>query len=257
MRRIVAIGGGGFMMEDAPSLLDDYVVSLAANRTPRVCFVPTASGDAEEALQKFYRAFSRYRAELSHLAFFRKPRPGAIPLGAFERALAEQDVIYVGGGNTRSMLAVWREWGVPQALRNALARGAVLAGVSAGAICWFEWGASDSAAPGTQSAPLRCLGFVKGSCSPHWGGEVHRRREFHAMVRRGGVPAGYGLTDGAALLFEDGRLAEAVAVSSSAGAFRVECAGDRLCESSLPVRQLAAATKSPPPPLSLRERGRG
>jgi len=257
MRRIVAIGGGGFMMEDGPSLLDDYVVGLAAVRRPRICFIPTASGDGEDALEKFYRAFARFPAELSHLAFFRKPRPGAIALGAFERALAEQDVIYVGGGNTRSMLAVWREWGVPQALRNAAANGALLAGVSAGAICWFEWGASDSAAPGTQSAPLRCLGFVKGSCSPHWGGEVHRRREFHAMVRRGDVPAGYGLSDGAALLFEDGRLTEAVATASSAAAFRVECIGDRLCETSLALRRLAPASSPFTAPLSLRERGRG
>jgi peptidase E len=238
MRRIVAIGGGGFMTEEGPSLLDDYVVGLVAARRPRICFVPTASGDSDEALHKFYRAFSRYPAELSHLAFFRKPRAGAIVLGGFERALAEQDLIYVGGGNTRSMLAVWREWGVPQALRTAAAGGAVLSGVSAGAICWFEWGASDSAAPGTQSAPLRCLGLVKGSCSPHWGGEVHRRREFHAMVRRGDVPAGYGVSDGAALLFEDGRLTEAVAATSHAGAFRVERVRDRLCETPLPARPL-------------------
>ena len=244
VRRIVAIGGGGFMMEDGPSLLDDYVMSLAASRRPRVCFLPTASGDADDALAKFYRAYARYPAELAHLAFFRKPRPGAIALADLERGLAQQDVIYVGGGNTRSMLAVWRDWGVPQALRNAAANGAVLAGVSAGALCWFEWGASDSAAPGTQSTPLRCLGFLKGSCSPHWGGEAHRRREFHAMVRRGDVPAGYGLSDGAALLFEDGRLAEAVSADAAAGAWRVELTGDRLSERALGVRRLGPAPKA-------------
>jgi peptidase E len=246
MRRIVAIGGGGFMMEEGPSLLDDYVVGLAAARKPRICFLPTASGDAEDALQNFYRAFARYHAELAHLAFFRKPRPNAIALAGFERTLAEQDLIYVGGGNTRSMLAVWREWGVPQALRNAAARGAILAGVSAGAICWFEWGASDSAAPGTQSSALRGLGFLKGSCSPHWGGEVHRRREFHALVRKGELPAGYGLSDGAALLFEDGRLVDAVAGASGAAAFRVERTADRLCETPLALRRLAPASNAPP-----------
>ncbi len=242
MRRIVAIGGGGFTTEHGPSPLDDYVVSLAAARKPRICFIPTASGDAEDALQRFYHAFARHHAELAHLAFFRKPCHGAIALGEFERTLAEQDIIYVGGGNTRSMLAVWRDWGVPQALRNASANGAVLAGVSAGAICWFEWGASDSAAPGMQSAPLRCLGFLKGSCSPHWGGEAHRRREFHAMLRRGAVPAGYGLSDGAALLFEDGRLVEAVAANARAAAYRVECSGDRLCETALAVRALGVTS---------------
>ena len=239
MRRIVAIGGGGFTTESAPSLLDEYLVRVAGAR--RICFIPTASGDAHDDLEKFYRAFARFPAELSHLAFFRSPRPGAVALAGFERALAEQDLIYVGGGNTRSMLAVWRDWGVPQALRNAYAGGTTLAGVSAGAICWFEWGASDSASPGTAGAPLRGLGFLRGSCSPHWGGEAHRRREFHAMVRRGDVPEGYGLSDGAALLFEDGRAAEAVAAHPAAGVFRVECSAGRLRETPLPVRRLVPA----------------
>jgi dipeptidase E len=242
VKRIVAIGGGGFMQESGPSLLDEYVVGLARVSRPKVCFISTASGDAEKHLAKYYADFARFRADLSHLAFFRQPLPGAIPLGQVELRLREQDIIYVGGGNTRSMLAVWREWGVPQALRNALARGAVLAGVSAGAICWFEWGASDSASPGTRSAPLRCLGFLKGSCSPHWGGEVHRRRDFHAMIRRGDLPAGYGICDGAAAVFEDARLAEVVSNDPTAGAFRVERSGDRLHETPLPARCLASAT---------------
>lgn len=238
MRRIVAMGGGGFMMEDGPSLLDEYVVGLAPSAVPKICFVSTASGDAQQHLDKFYADFGRFRAELSHLAFFRKALPGAIPFDRIDERLSEQDIVYVGGGNTRSMLAVWREWGVPQALRNASARGTILAGVSAGAICWFEWGASDSASPGTRSGALRCLGFLKGSCSPHWDGEAHRRRDFHAMIRRGDVPAGYGVSDGAALVFEDGRLAEVVSSAPGAGAFRVELARDRLLETPLPARTL-------------------
>ncbi len=247
MKRIVAIGGGGFMMEDGPSALDAYVVGLARSSRPRICFISTASGDAEKHLAKYYADFSRFRAELSHLAFFRKPLPGAIAFDQIEARLCEQDVIYVGGGNTRSMLAVWREWGVINALRNALAGGTVLAGVSAGAICWFEWGASDSVAPGARSAPLRCLGFLKGSCSPHWGGEVHRRLDFHSMIRRGDVPAGYGICDGAAVLFDDARVAEVVSIDPAACAFRVELSGDRLCETRLPARTLAAPAPSSPP----------
>lgn len=245
MKRIVALGGGGFMTEDGPSLLDEYLVTLAGCDEPRICFVPTASGDAQHHLDRFYADFGRYRAELSHLAFFRKAQPGAIPFDRIDERLREQDIIYVGGGNTRSMLAVWREWGVPQALRNALAGGATLAGVSAGAICWFEWGASDSAAPGARSGPLRCLGFLKGSCSPHWGGEVHRRREFHAMVRSGDVPAGYGISDGAALVFEDGRPVDVVSSVQGAGAYRVELLRDRLVETALPSRLLVRAAPSP------------
>ena len=240
MKRIVAIGGGGFMMEENPSLLDEYVVRLAATQRPKICFVPTASGDAEKHLAKFYADFARFGGQLSHLAFFRQPMAGALALDRIDTQLCEQDIIYVGGGNTRSMLAVWREWGVTQALRNAYTHGTILAGVSAGAICWFEWGASDSGSPGTRSGPLRCLGFIKGSCSPHWGGEPHRRRDFHAMVRRGDVPAGYGVCDGAALVFEDARLAEVVSVDRAAGAFRVALNGDRLCETPLPARELVA-----------------
>jgi peptidase E len=116
--------------------------------------------------------------------------------------------------------------------------------VSAGAICWFEWGASDSASPGTRSAPLRCLGFLKGSCSPHWGSEVHRRRDFHAMVRRGDLPAGYGICDGTALLFEDSRLADAVSIDPAACAFRVELSGDRLRETPLNARRLVGSSPS-------------
>jgi len=232
-------------MESGPSVLDDYVVGMVNAKRPRICFVPTASGDSHEHIEKFYAAFARFPAQLSHLAFFRKPAETALRLDCFEQDLLEQHVIYVGGGNTRSMLAIWREWGLTKTLRAALRRGVVLAGVSAGAICWFEWGASDAATPGVRSAPLRCLGFLKGSCSPHWGGEPHRRRDFHALVRSGALPSGYGIADGAALLFADGRVAEAVRADHAAGVYRVELAGDRLRETPIATRALIGPTGAP------------
>ncbi|HZM33464.1 MAG TPA: Type 1 glutamine amidotransferase-like domain-containing protein [Burkholderiales bacterium] len=109
-RRIIAIGGGGFLMERGPSLLDEYFVRTAGVRNPKVCFISTAAGDPEDMLAKYYKAFSQLVCRPSHLAFFRKPRQGSIPLDGIERGLLAQDAIYVGGGNTRSMLAVWREW---------------------------------------------------------------------------------------------------------------------------------------------------
>jgi len=245
MKRIVAMGGGGFLTESGPSLLDDYLVGLTRAKRPRICFVPTASGDAHDDLQRYYAAYARFPAELSHLAFFRYPRPGAIALSEIGQRLAAQDLVFVGGGNTRSMLAVWREWGLPQMLRSAWTSGTILAGVSAGAICWFEWGASDSVSPGSRSAPLRGLGFLKGSCSPHWGGEVHRRRDFHALVRAGSLPPGYGIADGSALLFEDGRMTDAVCTDQTAASVRVELSGDRLRETPLAMRLLAAPRPSP------------
>jgi dipeptidase E len=223
MRRIVAIGGGGFMMEDRPSLLDDYVVSLAAARRPRICFIPTASGDGEDALEKFYRAFARYPAQLSHLAFFSKPRPGAIALGAFEHALAEQDVIYVGGGNTRSMLAVWREWGVPQALRNAAAHGALLAGVSAGAICWFAHGLTNSLGPGFE--PVRGLGLLPGGFCPHADGDPERIPALIDLIDRGVLPATIAVDDGAAVHLTDEAGPRVVSGAPGRGARRVSAGG--------------------------------
>jgi peptidase E len=238
LKRIVAIGGGGFLLEAEASLLDRYLLALTDRAKPKVCFVPTASGDAQEDLQKFYRAFAPFSAELSHLAFFGTMHPQAIPLGAMEQRLAEQQLIYVGRGNTRSMLAVWREWGLVHALRRACEGGTILAGVSAGAICWFEWGASDSMTPGQYGAPLRCLGFLKGSCAPHCVAGSYRRRDFHRMLRAGEIPAGYGIGDGAALLFQDGRLADALASRPDASAQAVEFAGGRLRETELRLRLL-------------------
>src|SRR5712672_614338 len=118
-RRIVAMGGGGFLMERRPSLLDEYFVRATGARNPKVCYIGTGGGDPEEGLAKYYKAFSKLPCRPSHLAFFRKPRRGSIPLTQIERGLLAQDAIYVGGGNTRSMLAVWREWGLDRILRKA------------------------------------------------------------------------------------------------------------------------------------------
>src|SRR5471032_1864546 len=115
-RRIIAIGGGGFLMERGPSLLDEYFLRSACAANPKICFIPTGSGDSEEWLAKYYKAFSRLRCRPSHLAFFRNHRSGSISLTQIEKGLLSQNAIYVGGGNTRSMLAVWREWGLDRIL---------------------------------------------------------------------------------------------------------------------------------------------
>jgi peptidase E len=142
--RVIAIGGGGFLMEPENPLLDQYCLDCTGKTIPKVCFIPTASGDSEDFLSRFYTAFARYSCEPSHLAFFRRPRSGAIPLINIEQHLLNQDLIYVGGGNTRAMLAVWREWNVDEILRKAWQSGILLSGMSAGSICWFEYGGSDS-----------------------------------------------------------------------------------------------------------------
>src|SRR5712692_7684400 len=144
IKQIIAIGGGGFSMEPNNPLLDLYFLQQTRKANPKICFVPTASGDSEDYLFRFYAVFSQYECRPSHLAFFRKPTAATSPLTDLEAYLLAQDAIYVGGGNTRSMLAVWREWGLDGILRKAWESGIVLGGISAGAICWFQEGLTDS-----------------------------------------------------------------------------------------------------------------
>src|SRR5690348_12899493 len=132
-RQIVALGGGGFSMETSPAL-DDYILSLARRHTPRICFIATASGDNENYIVRFYRRFAAAACKPSHLELFRR---SVDDLAAFAR---EQDIVYVGGGNTANLLAIWRLHGFDQALYSAYQNGTVLAGISAGSLCWFEAG---------------------------------------------------------------------------------------------------------------------
>jgi peptidase E len=220
-RRIIAIGGGGFLMEPGPALLDEYFVQTTAARRPKVCFISTAAGDPEEMLQKFYKAFSKLDCRPSHLAFFRKQRRGCIPLEHIERGLLAQDAIYVGGGNTRSMLAVWREWGLDEILRRAWHAGVLLGGMSAGAICWFKYGATDSVLGPGRSSALSCLGFLPGSCSPHFDSEPHRRGDFRRLIGKGKLSSGIGIDEGVAVLYRNREIAEVVSSRTGATAYRV------------------------------------
>lgn len=211
MGEIIALGGGGFSMEETPAL-DLYILEQAKCERPKVCFLPTASGDAEGYIIRFYMAFSRLPCTMTHLSLFNTP-----PLDAAS-ILLDSDVIYVGGGSTRSMLALWREWGVDKILRRAYKQGSILAGISAGAICWFEQGHSDSVSQ--KLAPIDCLGFLKGSCSPHFDGEAERRPSYLKLLRSGRMLPGYGVDDSCALHFIDGKLKGAVASCANAKAYR-------------------------------------
>jgi dipeptidase E len=223
-RHIVALGGGGFSEQDDPRL-DDFVLGLAESDRPRVCFLGTATGDSPTYVVKFYAAF-RDRAQPSHLELFGVPR---LDLREF---LLAQEVVYVGGGNTANMLAIWRVHGVDRILRDAWERGIVLAGISAGAICWFEAGVTDSF--GEELAPLECLGFLPGSNCPHYDSEPRRRPTYRRLVESGELPPGFAAEDGVGLHFVGADLAEAVAARADARAFHVEPGA----ETPLPVRYL-------------------
>jgi dipeptidase E len=229
-KQIVAIGGGGFGRPLGYAKIEDYVLSLAGKPRPRVCFVPTASGDGLNYLLNFYTAFGGGRADAVHLPLHGVPR---VDIRDF---LLGQDVILVGGGNTANMLAVWRVHQVDKYLREAYQRGIILAGWSAGLICWFTCGVTDSFGP---LAPLHDgLGFVKGSACPHYDGEPERRPTYHRLIKAGLAP-GYAADDNAALHFVDGALKACVGATPKAGCYRVERRKGQVVETRLPTRLLA------------------
>ena len=229
---IVALGGGGFGSDPGGSLLDRFILDQAGVARPRVCFIPTATGDDPTYLKRYYDVYSRYECEPADLPFFaRTPELRSLILN--------QDVIFVGGGNTRSMLAVWREWGLDDLLREAWHTGTVLAGVSAGAICWFEQGLTDSHAG--ELTVLNCLGFLAGSCSPHYDGEADRRPSFQRFIAEGRVSAGIALDDCAAAVYIDGQLSEVVASRAGAGAYQVRNVGNEAEETPIAVRYLKSS----------------
>lgn len=213
------MGGGGFSMEPENPLLDEFVLSLVPSSRPRVCFLGTAGGDADSYVVRFYRAFERLPCRPTDLSLFVRE------IADLEAFLLDQDVIYVGGGSTANMLAVWRVHGVDAILRSAWERGVVLCGLSAGMNCWFEASVTDSFGP--ELAPLADgLGLIAGSACPHYDGEPGRRPTFRRLVAAGELPPGWAADDGAALHFLDGELDEVVASRPNARAYRVQVGPD-------------------------------
>jgi len=228
-RQLIVQGGGGFLMEKSRAL-DRHFLDATGKSTPRVCFVGTASGDAESARYKFYEAMAQLGVRATHLSLFQPP---TTDLSAF---VQEQDAIYVGGGNTRSLLALWREWQLDTALRTAYERGVVMGGISAGMICWFQHGITDSN-PGSLS-PLAGLGWLAGTACPHYDGEAERRPAFHRMLTERLIGSGIAADDGAALHFVDESLAEVVTSRAAARAYRLALNGATVREDALPSRFL-------------------
>ncbi|MDA7735396.1 peptidase E [Gammaproteobacteria bacterium] len=165
MKQIIAIGGGGFGRVIKDLKIERYIKSQSSKTNPKICFIPTATGDDQGYIDNFYKAFNELGCETSHINFFKR----TIDLKSH---ILNQDIIYVGGGNTKSMLAVWKEWGLDLILEEAYQEGIIMSGVSAGAICWFKEGITDSWAG--HQATIDCLGFVEGICCPHYDEEPER-----------------------------------------------------------------------------------
>jgi peptidase E len=223
-RHIVGLGGGGDTPEQSQRLYE-YVAGVTGKPRPRMLYVPTAIGDDPEGIVAFYERFGSM-VEPAHLRTFPWP-----PENLRELILG-QDAICVNGGNTANMLAIWRVHGIDALLREAWESGVVLWGASAGMICWFEAGVTDSFGP--QLGGMDCLGFVPGSACPHYDGEERRRPRYRELID-GGFPEGVAADDGVGIHYVGTEIAEIVTCRPGAAAYRVTRDG----EEKLETRELA------------------
>ncbi|MBD8038449.1 peptidase E [Solibacillus sp. A46] len=231
MRQIIALGGGGFSMEPDNPMLDLYILKQAKKANPQICFVPTASGDSDNYISRYYNFFNQLDCEPSHLSLF------APPTRDLESFILEKDIIYVGGGNTKNLLALWKEWGLDNILRKAWDQGVILAGVSAGSICWFEEGVTDSFGDGLE--PINCLGLIQGSNCPHYDGEVERRSAFHKLVESKKIQSGIAADDGVAIHYTEQGIIKIVSSRPNAKAYSVSF-DNKVIETELPTEFLGA-----------------
>jgi peptidase E len=225
MKQIIAMGGGGFGPEKTMAKVQEYILSASGKEHPRVCLLPTAGADKHEAILEFYDAILALGGTPSHLSLFR------LPTADLEGFLLDKDILFVGGGNTRSMMALWREWDLFRILGKAYQNGILCAGVSAGGNCWFEQGVSNSV-PG-QMLALDCTGIVPGSFCPHYDSQPERRPGYHALVTSGTAAAGYGADEAAALHLREGEEPLALRFGANANVYHVEATGGAVLETPL------------------------
>ena len=196
-RKIVAIGGGGFTHE-SDDTLDQFFLDQCSTKKIKLGFLATASKDDKEKINLFYKKFENKNLELSHFNLTQK-------IDGFSSWILNKDIIYVGGGNTSFMLDIWRKNSLDKIFKKAYENGIVLAGVSAGAGCWFDWILSDSVGPGLK--PLKGISLISGSCTPH-SSEEKRINQFELNIKNGELPPGIAIDDGVAVLFIDGKPSE-------------------------------------------------
>jgi len=232
------MGGGGFTAGSDDPALDDLVLELAGMPRPRVCLLPTAGGDSEHQIRRYYETFGDRLCEPTHISLFRlghKPVP-------LREHLLSQDAIYVGGGSMVNLLAIWKAQGLDGILREAWDAGILLAGLSAGSMCWFDYGITTSSG---HLEPAPGLGFLPGSNSVHHDSEPARRPVYLEAVARGAIPPGYAVDDGAALIFRGGSLEEVVTARRGARAFMVTADGERPLECRALTKRVKAAAAIP------------
>lgn len=215
-KQIIAIGGGGYP-NDPNFILEKYILNQTQKSNPKICFLPQASYESRDYITSLYKTYCALGAQPDWISLFGTVHP------SWKERLLSSDIIFVGGGNTRSMLALWREWGMDVVLKEAYEKGIILAGVSAGAICWFEQGITDSVYP---LGVLDCLGFLSGSSCPHYDVEPERRPAYLKFMGDKAVKAGIALQDHVAAHYVDGILHRVVSAKEGKQAFHVSHEGE-------------------------------
>ena len=228
-KHIVAIGGGGFGRNYNSFSIEKYILNLSFNELPKICFIPTATGDNYEYLVRYYTIFSQLKCIPSHIELFKR----TIDLESY---ISNQDIIFVGGGNTKSMLGVWKEWGLNKILHLAYNNGVIMSGVSAGAICWFTNGITDSWKNELRILP--CLDFVQGSCCPHYDEEPERIPYVKNIIKDKLLTNCFSIEGGAALHFIDGKPIKSVSFYENKYSYNVYSLKGEIKEDKFPLLQL-------------------
>jgi len=228
-KQIIAIGGGGFGRNPGNGKIEQYILNQSNSDSPKICFIPTATGDDESYKESYYSTMSKLNCVPTHLDFFKRTPD-------IEKLILGQDVIFVGGGNTKSMLAVWREWGLEKILKKAYLNGVIMSGVSAGAICWFEKGITDSWA--NELKVLDCLGFIQGNCCPHYDEEAERKPALSKFITNKKISDCYAIDGGCALHIKNNKTFKAISFQGNKNSFFVEYKNKEVIESIISVEDI-------------------
>ena len=229
LKHVLAIGGGGFGRDLSSSLIEKYILSLSDKDFPRICFLPTASGDNDGYIVRFYSVFKPLNCIPSHIDFFKRTID-------IKDHIMNQDVVFVGGGNTKSMLAVWNEWGMNHVLRQAYNNGIIMSGVSAGAICWFTSGITDSW--NNQLNILPCLDFIKGTCCPHYDEEPARIPYVNKILKEQKISNCISIEGGSGLHFIDGKPFKNVSFKNNKNSYKLYYENNKILKQTYSLFQL-------------------
>lgn len=226
--RKILIAGGGF---GTPFIR--YMAELTGKEKPKLCYLPTASADSDSGKIRWFESCAELDlipyAQDSFIASYSTPK-------SWEEIFLSMDGIVVSGGNTLNQQAIWRAQGIDEVLRRAWDQGIVLGGASAGSLCWFEEGTTDSRP--IELTKVECLGFLKGSHSPHYDAEAQRRPTYHRLIASGQLKAGYACDNNAGIYFEDNEVARVVRTREGANCYYVSLRGGRVVEEVLEAEMI-------------------